>query len=211
MSELPVLTTLQVQPSKQLIESFRCLFLYLYNSSLYVCNEVICASLYDVNPTKWNWTNKINQINMCTPARAYVTFTFSSKYLIFSCLCIWKWNLRIYISPLPLQASSSCRHGHELPSLSAKTWDQSLTWLLVSNWLTVHLSALLLLQRWEVQRVEDRGSWLRVWPPRAVAHWRLSLAGAFPSVAGRGGASHRQRRMMRWQMWREAELLLVEG
>lgn len=117
MSDLPVLTSLQVQPSKQLVESFRCHFLQRYNSSLYVCNEVICASLYDVNPTRWNWTNKINQINMCTPAKDYVTFTFSAKHFIFSCLCIWKWNLRIHISPLPLQASSLA-----IPHLQTWVW-----------------------------------------------------------------------------------------
>lgn len=43
---------------------------------------------------------------MCTPTRAYVTFRFSYKHLIFSCLCVWKRNLRIHIWPLPLQASS---------------------------------------------------------------------------------------------------------
>lgn len=52
-------------------------------------------------------------------------------------------------------------------------------------------------------------------PIRLWAHWRLSLTGVsscFSAGAeGRGGASHRQRRMMRWQTWRAAELLLVEG
>lgn len=107
-----------------------------------------------------------------------------------------------------------CRHGHELPSRWAKTWDRSLMRLLCVHSMNSPpqapssssscYSVWGRLREWE----EDGGSWLRVW---AAAHWRLSLAGALASAAGRGGASHRQRRMMRWQMWREAELLFVEG
>lgn len=105
---------------------------------------------------------------MCTYTKAYVTFTFSPKHFLL--LYVSESETWESIFSFSFTSSSAgqvivqvpiCRHGHELPLHLAKAWDQSLAWLLASTRLTVHLSALLLSQLWEVQREkEDGGSWL---------------------------------------------------